>query len=140
MTEPTGWVFDTNVLVSRLLLTTGPAAKAVDHALSQHGVLLFSNATLEELTEVLSRPKFDPYVTREDRRRFVELLGGVSRVLPITRHVNACRDPKDNKFLDIALTAPAQALITGDRDLLELNPFCGLAIMTPADYLRSFKP
>lgn len=129
------WVLDTNVLVSRLLMPRGLAAQAVDHAL-ESGVLLFSEATLNELTVVLGREKFDPYVSRTDRQQFVRLLGGVSRIVPISHQVQACRDPKDDKFLDVALVGEARAIITGDQDLLVLDPFHGVRIINPAAFLN----
>jgi len=87
------------------------------------------------MTDVLGRPKFDPFVSREDRRQFVELLGGVARIVPIPRKLRACRDPKDDKFLDVAVNGGAAAIITGDRDLLELDPFHGIRILDPANFL-----
>lgn len=128
------WVFDTNTLISRLLSPSGVPAKAVDHALAS-GVLLVSKDTMNELARVLDRPKFDPYVSREDRRRFITLLGGVSRIVPIARKVHVCRDPKDDIFLDVALNGEAKAIITGDEDLLELDPFHGVRIVKPAEFL-----
>jgi putative PIN family toxin of toxin-antitoxin system len=101
------WVVDTNVLLSRLLCPGGAAAQAVDRAL-EPGVLLVSEDTLSELVEVMNRPKFDRYLSRDDRRRFVELLGGVARLVPIGRQVQACRDPRDDKFLDVAVNGEAQ--------------------------------
>ena len=134
MTEFLRFVVDTNVLVSRLLAPRSPPARAVDQALA-HGNLLGSEETLAELAEVLARPKFDPYVSREDRRDFIRLLGGVMQLVPITRRVTACRDPRDDKFLDIALAGDAAAIISGDKDLLVLNPWHGIAIMTPAAFV-----
>lgn len=134
MIEQKLWVLDTNVLVSRLLVPGGVAARAVDRALAE-GVLLLSEATLGELVEVLYRPKFDPYLSNDERRRFIALLGGVSRLIGIAHPVSVCRDPKDDKFLDVALNGNAQAILTGDRDLLELDPFHGVRIMTPASFL-----
>ena len=134
MSEQARWVLDTNVLISRLLCPTGVAAKAVDHALAR-GVLLVSEATLEELVRVLNRPKFDAYVTGEERRRFVEVLGGVARIIPIVRVIRACRDPKDDQFLDVALNGEATAIISGDRDLLVMDPFHGVRIISPTVFL-----
>ena len=134
MSEQRCWVLDTNILISRLLCPDGVAAKAVDHALAR-GVLLVSEYTLNELVEVLSRPKFDPYATREDRRHFLELLGGVARIVPIVRHIHACRDPKDDRFLDVALNGEATAIITGDQDPLVLDPFHGVRIVSPTVFL-----
>ncbi|MBK1724899.1 putative toxin-antitoxin system toxin component, PIN family [Thiocystis violacea] len=134
MSEQARWVLDTNILISRLLCPRGVAAKAVDHALAR-GVLLVSEATLEELVRVLNRPKFDAYVTTEDRRRFVELLGGVARIVPIVRVIRACRDPRDDQFLDVALNGEATAIISGDQDLLVMDPFHGVRIVSPAAFL-----
>lgn len=135
MIDQHNWVVDTNVLVSRLLAPHGVAARAVDKALAC-GVLLLSDATLSELVEVINRPKFDPYLRPEVRQRFIRLLGGVSRRVHITRTIHACRDPKDDKFLDVALAGGAKAIITGDQDLLALHPFHGIPIQTPATFLN----
>jgi uncharacterized protein len=134
MTEQMRWVFDTNTLISRLLTPGGIPARAVDHALSG-GILLVSEDTMNELARVLDRPKFDLYANREDRRRFIDLLGGVARIVPIVRRVHVCRDPKDDMFLDVALNGEAKAIITGDGDLLALDPFHGVRIVKPAEFL-----
>ncbi len=127
-------VIDTNLWISRLLIPGGTAARAVDHGLSW-GTPLMSEETLTELSDVLSWTKFDRYVSREDRQHFLRLLGGITRVISITQQVAACRDPKDNKFLDVALSGKAHMILTGDRDLLELHPFHGIEILSPASFL-----
>ena len=134
MTEFMRFVVDTNVLVSRLLAPRSTAAQAVDEALAQ-GSLLGSEETLAELAEVLARPKFDPYVSREDRCEFMRMLGGVMQIMPIIRRVAACRDPRDDKFLDVALAGEAAAIISGDKDLLVLTPWHGIPILTPAEFI-----
>lgn len=134
MSEQVCWVLDTNTLISRLLTPVGVPAKAVDQALAS-GTLLVSEETMNELARVLDRPKFDPYVSREERRRFIKLLGGVARIVPIVREVHVCRDPKDDIFLDVALNGEAKAIITGDADLLELDPFHGVRVIKPAEFL-----
>ncbi len=128
------WVVDTNALVSRLLLPDAVPARAVRRAVDT-GILLVSVETLDELTEVLSRPKFDPYVSPEDRRGFLQRLPRISEQVAILRPIQACRDPKDDRFLSVAVNGEADALITGDRDLLELHPFMGIPIVTPAAFL-----
>lgn len=137
-TTETRLVLDTNTLVSRMLLPHGTAGRAVDKALAE-GVLLASEATLAELAEVLSRPKFDRYVSLEERRHFLQLLGGIVRVIPIQHRIQVCRDPKDDMLLHVALNGEAQWLITGDQDLLTLSPGFrqshGLHILSPAHYL-----
>ena len=94
-----------------------------------------SEDTLTELVDVLARPKFDRYVLA-DRQQFIRLLGGIVRVIPITQRITACRDPKDDKFLDVALNGDARMILTGDNDLLELHPFHGIEILKPADFLN----
>lgn len=128
------WVLDTNVLISRLLMPGGVAARAVDRALAE-GVLLVSDATLAELADVLARPKFDRYVSVADRQRFIELLGGVARRVSITHQLKLCRDPRDDMFLHVALNGEADAIVTGDADLLVLHPLHGIDILSPADFL-----
>ncbi len=127
-------VIDTNLWISRLLIPGGTAARAVDHGLSW-GTPLMSEETLTELSDVLSWTKFDRYVSREDRQHFLRLLGGITRVISITQQVAACRDPKDDKFLDVALSGKAHMILTGDLDLLELHPFHGIEILSPASFL-----
>lgn len=128
-------VIDTNLWISRLLMPGGTAARAVNHGLSW-GIPLMSSETLGQLADVLSREKFDRYVSREDRQGFLRLLGGVSRVIPITQRIAACRDPKDDKFLDVALNGNARVILTGDQDLLELDPFHGISIVAPTAFLE----
>ncbi|HQZ03354.1 MAG TPA: putative toxin-antitoxin system toxin component, PIN family [Thauera sp.] len=134
MTDSAPCAVDTSVLVSRLLAPRSSAARAVDLALAS-GNLLGSDETLTELTEVLARAKFDPYVSRADRREFIRLLGGVMQILPIVRRVVACCDPRDDKFLELALAGEASAIITGDKDLLVLHPWCDIPIVTPAQFI-----
>ena len=117
-----------------MLMPGGTAARAVDHGLSW-GIPLMSEETLTELSDVLARTKFDRYVSRADRQHFLRLLGGIVRLIPITQRIAACRDPRDDKFLDVALNGTAQMILTGDQDLLELHPFHGIEILSPADFL-----
>lgn len=128
------WVLDTNTLIRRLLLPTGVAARAVDHALAR-GVVLVSEETMNELAEVISRLNFDRYLSVAERVQFLGLFGGVARMVNITHRVAACRDPKDDKFLHVALNGEAEAIVTGDRDLLVLHPFHGISILSPADFI-----
>lgn len=127
-------VVDTNTLISRLLLPRSVPGKTVRKAVGT-GQILISEMTLAELADVLSRPKFAPYVTIQDRQQFIRLLGRMAEMVPITHSIRACRDPKDDKFLELAVNGAADLIITGDKDLLALNPFRKIAIVTPAQYL-----
>ena len=128
-------VVDTNALVSRLLLPGSMPGRAVRKAVDE-AQLLVSEATLEGLADVLARPKFDAYVSIADRQDFIRLLGRIAEWVPITYRVQACRDPKDDKFLELAINGRADLIVTGDRDLLGLHPFRDVAIITPDEYLE----
>ncbi len=127
-------VVDTNAWVSRLLLPGSVAALAVDRALTL-GRLLVSEATLDELADVLARPKFDRYVSRADRREFIHQLAGIVEIVPVLRRIQACRDPRDDCFLELAVNGQASHIISGDKDLLVLDPFMQVRILTPAAFL-----
>jgi putative PIN family toxin of toxin-antitoxin system len=128
-------VADTNCLVSRLLLPSSVPGNAVRQAVDS-GLLLVSEATMNELADVLARPKFDRYVSLADRQQFLRLLGRVAEFVPIVYPVRECRDPEDDKFLDVALNGKAGVILTGDSDLLVLHPWQGIAILSPARYLK----
>jgi putative PIN family toxin of toxin-antitoxin system len=132
--EPVRIVADTNLLVSRLLLPQSLPAMAVRKAVEE-AQLLVSDATLEELAEVLSRPKFDPYVTLEERQQFIRVLNRIAERVIVTSPVQACRDPRDDKFLEVALNGDADLIVTGDRDLLALHPYRGVDILAPREYI-----
>ena len=128
-------VVDNNAWIRRLLLPASTPARAVRKAMGT-GQLLISQAILEDLAEVLSRPKFDRYVSIEDRQQFIRMLGRVSETVPITYTIRACRDARDDKFLELAVNGNAELILTGDRDLLVLNPFQGIQILSSAVYRR----
>ena len=91
------YVFDTNVIISALLFNTSVPGQAFIRAL-EDGTILVSQSLAEELSDVLGRDKFNRYVPREDRERFLESLIRESEVVEITDEVQACRDPKDDGF------------------------------------------
>ncbi|MGH6904393.1 MAG: putative toxin-antitoxin system toxin component, PIN family [Geminicoccaceae bacterium] len=99
-------------------------------------MLLFSDETFAELTSRLMRPKFDRYVDRALRQRFLSDLASVAEWATITGVVHACRDPDDDKFLETAINGEAGWIVTGDADLLTLDPFDGVRILTPRDFLE----
>jgi putative PIN family toxin of toxin-antitoxin system len=132
-------VLDTNLLVSGLLLPASVPGQAFHRAIHTAEVLV-SEATLNELADVLSRSKFDPYISVKDRQEFLRLFSRVAEIVPTTYTIHACRDPKDDMLLEVAVNGSAQLLVTGDRDLLTLNPFHGISIITPANYLKTLKP
>ena len=99
------------------------------------GVALASEATFDELAQVLSRKKFDAYVSIEERQEFLRLFARIVETVEITRRIEACRDPKDDKFLELAVNGQADMIVTGDQDLLTLHPFQRISIISPRAFL-----
>ena len=131
----TRFVFDTNVIVSALLFNDSVPGQAFIRALN-HGMILVSGALVGELSRVLARDRFDRYVTREERDEFLESLIRESNLIEITEAVQVCCDPKDDQVLELAVNGNATYILTGDADLLVLNPFRGVEIVTPAEFLK----
>ena len=111
---------------------------AFDAALG-HGKILISTPVLEELDRVLSREKFNRYVSAIDRNRFLVGLVREAEWVAITEAFSVCRDPKDNMFLELAVSGHANTIISGDSDLLALSPFRGVAVLSPEAFLSSIK-
>jgi uncharacterized protein len=128
------YVLDTNVLVSALLFAKSSPRKALELALSR-GKTLISKDTVDELNNVLSRPKFERYVSPQKRDRFLLSLVQKSTLIEIQEKIAECRDPKDDKFLELAINGKATAIISGDKDLLILHPFRGIPIVTVSQFL-----
>lgn len=129
-------VIDTNVVVSAVLLPRSAPRHAFDLAAGQ-GKLLISTATAAELDDVLRRPKFDKYIERSRRLEFLAAFIDRAEAIEIIQPVTGCRDPKDDKYLELAVNGRASHLITGDADLLSLNPFRGIQIVTPQAFIAA---
>ena len=127
-------VIDTNVLISSLFLATSTPAQAVDKAVT-NAQLVATPETLRELIEKLHSPKFDRYVRRERRDALLERVAPLVEIIDVLQSIRASRDPKDDKFIEAAVNGRANVIVTGDNDLLDLNPFRGIAIVTPAAYV-----
>ena len=127
-------VVDTNVWISRLLLSNSVSARAVDKALAQFEVVV-SEASVEELADVLSREKFDRYVSLQDREEFLRRLLQVTTMVSVLSEITDCRDPKDNRFLALALDSESDCVVSGDDHLLALNPWRGIRIVSPRAFL-----
>lgn len=127
-------VIDTNVLISGLFSTTSTPALAVEKAITK-AQLVATTDTLRELIETVLQPIFDRYVSSERREALLQRVASLVEIIEVLQTVRASRDPKDDKFLEAAVNGRAHVLVTGDRDLLDLNPFRRIAIVTPAGYL-----
>jgi uncharacterized protein len=128
------FIVDTNVLVSAALFPNSVPRQALDYARSI-GILLVSDTTCTELQQVLQRSKFDRYASRDRRELFLQTLLNKTERIEITETIDICRDPKDNQYLELAISGQANAIVTGDQDLLVLHPFRGISIVNAHDFL-----
>ncbi len=131
-------VFDTNVLISALLFENSTPAQAFFAVLKQ-GEVLLSAPLADEINRILYQTKFDRYITHEQREEFMIALVESSMLVEITETISVCRDPKDNMILELAVSGKADVIITGDSDLLDLNPFRNIAILNPRDFLTAYQ-
>jgi len=131
-------VLDTNVLLSALLFPSG-ALTVLRYAWQSGAVTpLMSRQTAQELIRVLAYPKFK--LTAEDCEDLLADILPWCEMIVVPDNVTApgCRDPDDVKFLELALAAKPDALVTGDRDLLDLAEAFSVPIMTPARFIENF--
>ena len=135
MNGSTRYVFDTNVLVTALIFEHSRPGQAFRRAL-ERGQVLLSLSVVEEVNEVMSRGKFERYVTAEEREEFLEALVGRARFFDPAEQIRVCRDPKDDKFLELAVNGGASYIISVDDDLLALSSFRGIEILSVDDFLK----
>ncbi len=127
-------VVDTNVFISAALKEKSLPGMAV-HIVAESGRLLKSTLTERELFVTLVRPRLAPLIPPRFRDWLSELLVA-AELVTITHRITACRDPKDDKFLELAVDGHADLIVSGDADLLALNPFRGIPIVTPATLVQ----
>lgn len=130
------YILDANTIVSPLLLPSSVPRRALDKALAQ-GKVLLSPQTSAELEDVLGRPKLDRYVTESSRLSFMVAFVHAAEIVMPSETVAVCRDPKDNMYLELALSAGATCLVTGDVDLLVLGSFQGIPIVNARQFVDS---
>jgi len=130
-------VVDTNILVSFAIRPNRDFERLFDF-LAAHGVTLVSDETIAELFAVLSREKFRQYIPRNSAIDYVEWYAGISESTVVTEQVVACRDPKDDKFLSLAVAGKADCIISGDLDLLDMVAYNGIPVYRAAEFLLLF--
>lgn len=132
------FVFDTNSLLSAVLITSSVNANALDIAINR-GRIVLSDSVLLEFKEVIFRKKFDKYFLNiKERLEAIEKIEHNSIFFSPVKTISICRDPKDNKFLELAVAADASCIITGDKHLLVLNPFRNIPILNATAFLNTF--
>ena len=130
-------VVDTNILVRAVIRPQGTVGPVLLRLRQGAYTLLYAAPLLEELVDVLGRPRIrDKYGLADGDIQTVVgliLLRGEG-VVPEGR-ITACRDPRDDKFLEVAVAGKADVIVSGDKDLLVLDPFAGIPIVSPRDFL-----
>ena len=130
-------VIDSNVWIAALISPAGAARQLVDAVLDRNTDILMSEATFAELVSRLERPKFDRYRAPEAWNLFLSELVELALWQEDAGTSNGIsRDPDDDKFLALAVIGQADAIISGDRDLLDLVSHEGIPILTPAQFLQ----
>jgi len=129
-------VLDSNVILSAALFKKSAPRQALDKALAIAQILI-SAPTFAELEDIFNRPKFDKYLSKSARTEFINDLIEMVENVEIIQSIRTCRDPKDDKILELAVNGKAEYIITGDRDLLILNPFQNIAIISIQDFLEA---
>lgn len=128
-------VLDTGVIISALLKKDGVSRRAFLIAVDKCKPLI-SLPTLSELEEVLSRPKFKSAITQEEAMEAMEILAQRCEMIVVDSTFAACRDKKDDIFLNLAIDGKADVLLSRDPDLLILHPFRHIPILNPADFIQ----
>jgi len=123
-----------NVLVSAILKDQSLPPLAM-HIIEHRGVLLRSAATERQLFDVLARPYFVPLIAPAAYAWLKRLLA--AEAVTIAERIVACRDPRDDKFLELAVNGHTDLIVSGDADLLALNPFRDIPIVPPAVFVQS---
>jgi putative PIN family toxin of toxin-antitoxin system len=131
-------VIDTNIFVRAVIRPQGTAGPVLLRLRQGEHTLLYSRATLDELVDVLNRPRIrDKYrLSDGDIQTVVALILLRGEVVGPAEPLSICRDPKDDKFLELAVAGKAGVIVSGDDDLLVLDPFRGIRIVPAAAFLR----
>jgi len=130
------FVIDTNTLINAHLIRESNPRKVFNKVLDA-GVLVQSKETLNEFADKFVHSKFDRYLSLQSRIKAINELEARCLFVNIYEEIIECRDQKDDKFLSLAWNAKADFIISGDKDLLVLNPFRGIPVLNPTQFLES---
>jgi uncharacterized protein len=125
-------IVDSNIWISFLI---GKNLLGLQNYIDSRKIKIVTcNEQLTELSEVFKKPKLKKYFTKEQISEFFELLDESSNTIIISTKSNICRDPKDNYLVSLAIDSKADFLITGDKDLLELNKIGKTIVLNYNDF------
>ena len=134
-------VVDTNILIRALIKPQGAVGPVLTQLRDGDYTLLYAEPLLDELMAKLALPRIrDKYhLTDDDVETVLALILLRGEPVMPQRRITACRDPKDNIVLEVAVAGEADYIVTGDNDLLVLHPFEGIPIVGPAEFLKALK-
>jgi putative PIN family toxin of toxin-antitoxin system len=133
-------VIDTNVLVSALIRRQGVSGQGLRHLRDGRFAMIYSVALMVELVEVLSQPHIQRkyHIQPDDITALINLVRLRGELVSPNRRIDACRDPKDNCFLEAAVAGNADVIVSGDADLLDIREFEAIQILSVAKFLAKF--
>ena len=130
-------VFDTNIFISALVFPAGRAELALQRILDGDDTLIISPAIIAEVLAVLAG-KFGRH--REELSRVAVLLSEAAEMVKPGKRLTVLADEPDNRILECALAGSADGVVTGDKAILVLKSFQGIALMPLDEYLRLSVP
>jgi uncharacterized protein len=131
-------VFDTNALISALILQKSISNDAVQIAIERFDIIVSRDTWLEFETRI-QKASLSPYFnSTSERDALVGVLNRIVEHIAVQSEVTDCRDADDNKFLSLALDGKASLLISGDKDIKTLHPWRGTSILSPGEFVREF--
>ncbi len=130
-------VIDTGVFVSALIRKQGTTGDVLRALRDGRFTAIYTTDIVVEIIDVLGRTKFRMkyHIEPDDITALVNLIRLRGELVTPTQKVTACRDPKDDKFLEAALAAQTDCIVSGDADLQVLNPFEDIPILRPSEFL-----
>ena len=128
-------LFDSNLWISFLI---GRRLSSLADVLCRHDVEIYvSEQQINEIRNVIARPKFDKMISAETRYYFFEMVYDVCLVTDITVEAKSdIRDPKDLYLLSMAESVPVDCIVSGDKDLTDLGTHAGIPILKYSEFLQ----
>lgn len=130
-------ILDTNLWIS--FLVSNNLSQLDELIVKKRITLIFSYELLEEFIDVVSRPKFEKYISKQHIEKILECFDQFGELIEVTSNTNICRDEKDNFLLNLSVDSNADYLITGDKDLLILEKIEHTKILTFTEFIETIE-
>lgn len=127
-------VFDTNIFISALVIPGSQAEKAIFKIIEGSDILIISREIIKEVLSVLSA-KFSSDI--EEISRVAISLADIAELVKPTEKIKVLKDDPDNRVLECAVCGNAEILVTGDKEMLRLEGYRGIKIITLKEYLKN---